>query len=494
MIQNKVKLPILLLAGLVAIFMLGTAKASDMTVANTPSNAVASDGMFIHWHEHVIDDEANSGLPLRGADGFELADFDKDGHLDVAVMWEDSSHLRISFGSGDAGRWQNVTLADGEEVKEIEDGAVGDVNSDGWPDLLVATEGGSLLYLQNPGDSIRNVAWERIAPSVTKNRGSWIRVYLADLNRDGRLEAIAVNKGVTMPSGKGSMDAPPTAISWFSIGDQPLRAGSWVEHELNRTVIPANARPIDLDGDGDLDIVAGSRGESRMFWFENLQESPGEPLSFRERDLEVTGRHVPGGIKKPKMLSGMEMAFGDLNGDGRLDIVTNETPFSLNWLEQPADMSNPWIIHTIAAIFPDVPTGIMLTDINGDGRQDVFTGGYSDDPRDHDSPAANRNSRTGRIVWYEQPDTPGGEWTEHNISRRVRGMYDAFAAIDIDRDGLLDVLYTRGNSGEYDGLYWLRQKRSESPQPVFTPAHDSESRALPLPDSFLSKLINWVLK
>ena len=331
-------------------------------------------------------------------------------------------------------------------------------------------------------------------PSVTSDRGSWIRVYLADLNRDGRLEAIAVNKGVTMPSGKGSMDAPPTPVSWFSIGDQPLDADAWVEHELNRTVIPVNARPIDLDGDGDLDIVGGSRGESRMFWFENLQESPGAPLSFREHALEVTGRNVPSGIRKPKMLSGMEMAFGDLNGDGRLDIVTNETAFSLNWLEQPADLSDPWRIHTIGATFPDVPTGIMLADINGDGLQDVFTGGYSDDPRDHDSPTATRNSRTGRIVWYEQPGKPEDQWIEHNISRRVRGMYDAFAAVDIDRDGLLDVLYTRGNSGEYDGLYWLRQERSENPQAVFTPTRDNESRALPLPDSFISRVVNWILR
>ena len=61
-------------------------------------------------------------------------------------------HLRIFFGGDDADHGQTVTLAAGAEVKEIEDGAVGDVNGDGWLDLLVATEGGSLLYLQNPGE------------------------------------------------------------------------------------------------------------------------------------------------------------------------------------------------------------------------------------------------------------------------------------------------------------------------------------------------------
>jgi hypothetical protein len=483
-----------LLGSLLCVSLVSAARSSEPTVAGTLSEAVSSDGMFIHWREHVIDDEAGSGLPLRGADGFELADFDRDGYLDIAVMWEDSSHLRVSYGTEQAGRWQTVTLAQGVEVHEIEDGAVGDVNGDGWLDLLVATEGGSLLYLQNPGEGGREVPWQRVVPTVVQNRGSWIRVYLADLNRDGRLEAIAVNKGVTMPSGKGSMDVAPTAVSWFSIGDKPLDADAWVEHELNRTVIPVNARPVDLDGDGDLDIVGGSRGESRMFWFENMQASPGAALSFREHRLEVTGRNVPQGIPIPKMLSGMDMVFGDLNGDGRLDIVTNETAFSLNWLEQPADILDSWQIHTIGAVYPDVPTGIMLADINGDGLQDVFTGGYSEDPRDHDSPTATRNSRAGRIVWYEQPGKPGEQWVEHNISRRVRGMYDAFAAMDVDRDGLLDVLYTRGNSGEYDGLYWLRQQRSEKPQAVFTSTRDEDSRALPLPDSIMSTVVNWFLE
>jgi hypothetical protein len=73
-------------------------------------------------------------------------------------------------------------------------------------------------------------------------------------------------------------------------------------------------------------------------------------------------------------------------------------------------------------------------------------------------------------------------------------MYDAFAAMDVDRDGLLDVLYTRGNSGEYDGLYWLRQQRSEKPQAVFTSTRDEDSRALPLPDSIMSTVVNWFLE
>ena len=82
----------------------------------------------------------------------------------------------------------------------------------------------------------------------------------------------------------------------------------------------------------------------------------------------------------------------------------------------------------------------------------------------------------------------------NGLSTIFQDGYDAFATLDIDRDGLADVLYTRGNSGEYDGLFWLRQERSEKPQAVFTSARDEDSRALPLPDSFMSKVVNWVLR
>lgn len=197
-------------------------QASELTVADTLTNARAVDGAYIHWLEKRIDDEALAGLPVRGADGFEVADFDQDGKLDVAIMYEDSNHLRIAFGGTSADDWETVTIAEGDKVQEIEDGAVGDLNGDGWPDLLVANEGGSLLYLQNPGENVRSRNWQRAVPVGTQGRGSWIRVFLADLNNDGRLEAIATNKGVTMPSGKGSMDVEATPVSWFAIGENPL--------------------------------------------------------------------------------------------------------------------------------------------------------------------------------------------------------------------------------------------------------------------------------
>ncbi len=67
------------------------------------------------------------------------------------------------------------------------------MNGDGLLDVLVACELDHLTYFQNPGRDVREGRWPRLIPSVTAGRGSWIRVYLADLDQDGRLEAIAPN-------------------------------------------------------------------------------------------------------------------------------------------------------------------------------------------------------------------------------------------------------------------------------------------------------------
>ena len=57
----------------------------------------------------------------------------------------------------------------------------------------------------------------------------------------------------------------------------------------------------------------------------------------------------------------------------------------------------------------------------------------------------------GRLAWFENPGGGTGEWTRHDISRRKRGMFDMAMARDLDGDGDIDFVGTRGNSVPYDG-------------------------------------------
>ena len=368
-------------------------------VGDLPTIVRAADNRFISWREHLVDDQATSGVELRGSDGLEMADLYNDGYMDIVSVHESDDvydgapegHIRIAFGTADPDRWINVTLAEGPEAGAAEDVAIGDVNGDGFPDIIAACELSHLIYFQNPGRNIRAAGnWERVRPTSTLNRGSFIRVFLADLDGDGRLEAISPNKGAQDPT-KARQE--PREISVFRIPANPLDAEGWTEHVLTRVPWPINAEPVDLDGDGDMDIVAGSVAQTRMMWFEN--RSTAETFDFVQHD--------------------------------------------------------------------------------------IMTGGYSLGSRLEDYVAKPANA-LGRLAWWENAGNADGSFIRHDISRRERGMFDMFMAQDMDNDGDIDFVGTRGNSGAYDGVFWLEQVRAEYQDTRFIRARASESPEFPAPE------------
>jgi hypothetical protein len=149
-------------------------------------------------------------------------------------------------------------------------------------------------------------------------------------------------------------------------------------------------------------------------------------------------------------------------------------------LEQPATAASPWRAHRIGSYAPDTLVGIVLADIDGDEDLDLMTGGYSLGSRSDD--AASADGALGRLAWFEQPDDPAREWPRHDFSRRARGMFDKFVARDLDGDNDLDFIGTRGNSGAYDGVFWLEQVRTPMAVRVFEHARDEESPEVALPD------------
>ena len=470
------------------------------TVADTLSEARTSSGSFISWREHRIDDEDLAGVPIRGGDGLQMADIDRDGFVDIVSVHEDSNHLRIAFGSADPDHWTLTTIASGDIVGAIEDVATGDLDGDGWPDLVSANEEAQLAFFRNPGSrgAARQGSWQSLVPPVSKDRGSWLRVFIADIDGDGRNDVTAANKGA---SDIVDPDAPRVdrTTSLFTIRGDPLDPSAWREQVLLAKDIPNTAMPIDIEGDGDLDVLAAARLDQKAYILENRGTDANGAVRIAAHVIAIDDRSVPG---CSVATSAFQSAFRDLNGDGRPDLIVGvfekcgdaRAPGglpALGWLQQPESLDQPWWYTRIGDILPDMVIAVELADIDGDGDLDAVTGGYSGlnilkggytgATREMDHPSVSASSTVGRIAWFANPGSGGGAWCRHDISRRVRGMYDQFIARDMDGDGDVDLVGTRGNSGAFNGVFWLEQVRSETSLPVFTPARAQESRALPLP-------------
>ena len=165
--------------------------------------------------------------------------------------------------------------------------------------------------------------------------------------------------------------------------------------------------------------------------------------------------------------------------DNRLDII-GASQDGLYWLQQPSPIDSAWLAHKIGTFLPDSITGLVAADINNDGHMDILAGSYSRGTRTAEQDVKVTDP-LGRLGWFENPGSAEGKWIRHDISRRKRGMFDKFIARDMDADGDIDFVSTRGNSGELDGVFWLEQVRSKEARPAFTAARTEDSDSMPLP-------------
>jgi len=151
------------------------------------------------------------------------ADFDRDGDLDVflgarVLPGRYPLSPRSFLLRNDGGAFAEVALPANGELGQVTSAVWSDLDGDGWPDLIVATEWGPLVYLHN--DEGRGFS-DRTAAQGFAASGLWTSVIAADLNGDDRPDYVVGNLGLNTPyragpailfHGRFGDGGPPLAI------------------------------------------------------------------------------------------------------------------------------------------------------------------------------------------------------------------------------------------------------------------------------------------
>ncbi len=234
---------------------------------------------------------------------------------------------------------------------------------------------------------------------------------------------------------------------------------------------------IDLDADGDFDIVAGSEqtpttSSIGLHW---LRNDGGNPIVWTRIPIDASFEHV------------MSVDVANINNDNYPDIVASS--WSLNqiaWWRNSGDPTQGWTKYLVRSNFINAHDA-KCADIDEDGDTDIIsanktTGGIiislndgsstvnwqtsyltnsfagalrvlvSDLDKDNDLDILGTASDAGEIAWWENMGNNPITWTMHIIATNFPGSSDLFV-IDINDDQVNDVIANAWSSNQV--AYWV---------------------------------------
>lgn len=253
----------------------------------------------------------------------------------------------------------------------------------------------------------------------------------ADIDGDGWVDLIAGKRG----SGDDS-------VRWY----RNLGGGSvWQEILISGTEISGVRGVIagDMDNDGDVDIVSASYTATNEGFVVVWENTAGDGTSWtsNEIDDDAWGAHT--------------VRLGDINRDGRLDIVVAAYHFdTIGWYLN-GGLGTLWAFRLVGGL--SNPLGLDLTDMDGDGDLDVVAGAYGD----------------GEIVWLRNLVDYSQPWEEVNIATGIGGVYEIEVA-DLDQDGDPDILTGARTDDE---ILWLENRSDSWTQHIVASSFDGARSA-----------------
>ena len=361
----------------------------DVVTANSGSNDVTvllgnGDGTFQVARRFTV-----GRFPTSVA----VSDVNGDGHLDVVTANSGSNDVTALLGNGDGTFREAQSFAAGSSPLSV---AVADVNGDGRLDIVTANSGthvglaDAALLLGN-GDGTFQAAQHFVAGRPTS-------IAVADVNGDARLDVLMTNSFnsvvVFLAKGNGTFRtaqrfATGSKASSLAVGDLNadgrldvvtahfesndvailLGNGDGTSHAAQPLTAEGKATSVaiaDVNDDGRLDVVASINNVS------NSQVFPGDVavwLGNGNGTFRAAQRFAVG-------LSPESVAVADVNGDGRLDVVTaNDRSDDVSELLGNGDGTFRAAQHFATG---GSPASVAIADVNGDERPDIVTADFVD--------------------------------------------------------------------------------------------------------------------
>jgi hypothetical protein len=276
--------------------------------------------------------------------------------------------------------------------------AMNDYDGDGWPDVFIANDSFPQQLFHNRKDgTFEEVALELGVAYDSDGRSfSGMGVDFSDYNNDGWpdifVNALASQRYALFRNGRGAFDYVSESNG---VGEASILHSGW------------GVKFIDFDNDGRKDLFVGQGHVMDNIELTQPQMRYLEPaLLLRNagpRFVDVTAQ-AGQGVGKPRAARGV--AFGDLNNDGRVDIVMNCNNQPAVILENRTQSSNHWLIIDTVGTHSNrdgIGAAIRLMADSGDTQYAVVSTGASylssNDKRVHFGLGASKKVKLLEITW-----------------------------------------------------------------------------------------------
>lgn len=395
-------------------------------------------GTVTIWYGNVTGNmSAPQNLPFKGdVRSIAVADFDENGLKDIVLSAQrETSGIMVWLNQPER-KW--IKGLSPIEIHNYEGVKAADVNGDGHMDIIVANatsdyQGGIQLWL---GDG--KGAWQvETGPTITD---VYMDVALADFDRDGFLDLAASGWGIT-----GVLRV------WLGNG-----AGGWSSTSLVSKGSFYGLSVADVDGDGNLDILAGSyRKGPRIFLGDGKgafveAARPRESIDLQgESDLTLKSKAPKASF--PNDAGSFWQVLGvDLDGDNRMDLLGSSID-SRGIKAWRNTGKNAW--SAVTGRFPSSGSfyGMALGDLNKDGMDDLVAASYGEGIKiwlgKESRRASSKVVRTDTLAISKTP-AEVAEIEENRVFKTISG----FPQYKIGPGDILEITLWKGTEGTKESI------------------------------------------